>query len=87
MLTPLQTEDVKTGTPPRFLARELPPSGQRSHRFDREMLDRAFHVPVDLSRIARPAHERSHVPQNRCLVGRVSGKAPGDRPTQRGHNE
>jgi hypothetical protein len=27
------------------------------------MLDHAFHVPVDLSRIERPADERSQVPQ------------------------
>jgi hypothetical protein len=33
-------------------------------------------VPVDLSRIERPAHERSQVPQNRCLAERIGGKAP-----------
>ena len=37
--------------------------------FDREMLDRAFHVPVDLSWIEQPAHERPHVPES--LPGRT----------------
>jgi hypothetical protein len=32
-------------------------------------------VPVDLSRIERPVHERSQMPQNRCLAERVGGRA------------
>jgi hypothetical protein len=51
-------------------------AGRWCRAASREMLDHAFHVPVDPSRIERPARERSRVPQNRCLAERVGGKAP-----------